>query len=128
MMKIPSQKKDELSSNSGKSPFTNIRYYIFIALLFLYSGTEKSINGWLTIYLDSLGVMNSITPQDILSIFWIAIILGRLISAGIYFGIFPCRYISNRCSQCQGFICRDDSHSCICRVVNYYSLFDTPHD
>lgn len=82
-MNIPSQKKDELSSNSGKSPFTNIRYYIFIALLFLYSGTEKSINGWLTTYLDSLGVMNSITPQDILSIFWIAIILGRLISAGI---------------------------------------------
>lgn len=83
MMKIPAQKKDETTGKPVKPPFTNIRYYIFMAILFLYVGTENSINGWLTTYLDDLGVMKRITPQDILSIFWVAIIFGRLISAGI---------------------------------------------
>lgn len=83
MMKIPAQKKDEATGKPVKPPFTNIRYYIFMAILFLYVGTENSINGWLTTYLDDLGVMKRITPQDILSIFWVAIIFGRLISAAI---------------------------------------------
>ena len=83
MMNVPSQEKDEATGKPVKPPFKNIRYYIFMVLLFLYVGAENSINGWLTTYLDNLGVMTRITPQDILSIFWVAIILGRLISAGI---------------------------------------------
>ncbi|MFY9176636.1 MAG: MFS transporter [Caldicoprobacterales bacterium] len=83
MMKVPEQKKDEDSSKAVKPPFTNIRYYIFMAILFLYVGTENSINGWLATYLNNLNVMTRMTPQDMLSMFWVAIILGRLISAGI---------------------------------------------
>ena len=82
-MSVPSQKKDGTTGKPAKPPFRNIRYYLFMALLFLYVGSENSINGWLVTYLDNLGIMTGIKPQDVLSIFWIAIILGRLISAAI---------------------------------------------
>ncbi len=84
IMPVPVHHRDKKNiGKSSKLPFTNIRYYLFMALLFLYVGTENSINGWIVTYLDELGIMNKINPQDILSIFWVAIILGRLISAVI---------------------------------------------
>lgn len=81
MMRVPAQKKDQATGRPAKPPFSNIRYYIFMALIFLYVGSENSINGWIVTYLDSVDTMTGIRPQDVLSIFWVAIILGRFTSA-----------------------------------------------
>lgn len=80
IMEVPAHRKGKTNKKLDKGPFTDIRYYIFTALLFLYVGTENSISGWMVTYLDNLGPMTKIKPQDVLSIFWAAIILGRLIS------------------------------------------------
>ncbi|HZJ82210.1 MAG TPA: MFS transporter [Clostridia bacterium] len=84
IMPIESTKKDENEDNKGGIPFSNIRYYIFMLLLFLYVGSENSINGWMVTYLQELNIFSTIGPQDVLSIFWVAIIAGRLLNAAIH--------------------------------------------
>lgn len=80
-MPLQSKYKGKKTVESPQNPFRNMRYYIFAGLLFMYVGTESSINGWLTTYLSDVVVLSAVSPQDVLSIFWVTTIIGRLISA-----------------------------------------------
>jgi FHS family glucose/mannose:H+ symporter-like MFS transporter len=80
-MPLQSGQRNKGDVNSAQNPFYNVRYYIFAGLLFMYVGTESSINGWLTTYLSDVVVLKKVSPQDVLSIFWVATIAGRLLSA-----------------------------------------------
>ncbi|MGI6707314.1 MAG: MFS transporter [Clostridia bacterium] len=78
-----------MDGHSPGSFLRNPRFYLFMAILFLYVGTENSINGWLVTYLTDARTLRGISPQDVLSLFWVAIILGR----------FLISYVSGRFSR-----------------------------
>ncbi|MGI6538850.1 MAG: MFS transporter [Caldicoprobacterales bacterium] len=59
----------------------DIRFYVFMLLLFSYVGSENSVNGWLTTYLLDTGIADELFAQRILSLTWLAVIAGRLSSA-----------------------------------------------
>ncbi len=59
----------------------NIRYYVFMFILFFYVGAETGINNWVITYLDKMGIVSGAISQNFLSIFWVLMIVGRLGSA-----------------------------------------------
>jgi len=77
-IETPVRDKDRNGQSSGAF-LRNPRFYLFMAILFLYVGTENSINGWLVTYLTDARTLRGISPQDVLSLFWVAIILGRFL-------------------------------------------------
>ncbi len=68
--------------------FSNIQYYIFMLILFFYVGVESIINGWLVTYFSDLNILDEVGAQTVLSIFWIGLIVGRLITS------YLARYLS----------------------------------
>lgn len=88
-MSISSPKDDRKEQKTSFEFLSNIRYFIFLGILFFYVGTENSINGWLVTYLVDSGIISDAASQNTLSAFWIAVIIGRLITA----------YISSRVSK-----------------------------
>lgn len=83
LMPIKSQKMQRERKYVSTAFWLNKRYYIFMAILFLYVGTENSINGWMVTYLSETHVLKIMTPQSLLAIFWLAIIAGRFLNAYI---------------------------------------------
>ena len=68
---------------------TDIRFFIFMGILFFYVGTESSINGWLVTYLINTNLLSEGGAQSLLSGMWIVVIVGRL----------TCAYISTKFSN-----------------------------
>ena len=64
--------------------FSNIQYYIFMLILFFYVGVESIINGWLVTYFSDLNILDEVGAQTVLSIFWIGLIVGRLITSYLH--------------------------------------------
>lgn len=56
-------------------------FYIVAFILFFYLGVENCINGWFVTYLQSTGIMNEQFATNMVSITWITIMLGRLVTA-----------------------------------------------
>lgn len=55
----------------------DIRFYIFMLILFFYVGSESIVNGWLTTYLLDTGIADEYSARALLSITWFAVIIGR---------------------------------------------------
>ncbi len=71
----------ETQSKKGKISFAflnDVRFYIFMLILFFYVGSESIVNGWLTTYLLDTGIADEYSARGLLSITWFAVILGRL--------------------------------------------------
>lgn len=82
-MPLPAVKQRD-KTEDGKISFDffrHARYFLFMAILFFYVGTENSVNGWAVTYLVDAGLLSDTFAQNILSTLWIAIIAGRLLCA-----------------------------------------------
>jgi fucose permease len=56
-------------------------FYIMGFLLFLYLGLENCVNGWFVTYFKSMGIMSSAYATNLVSITWVMVMLGRLLTA-----------------------------------------------
>jgi MFS transporter, FHS family, glucose/mannose:H+ symporter len=75
------QKEGQTQKVSVKSIMKNWQLYVFMAILFFYVGSESAFNGWLVTYLvNGLG-FSQVLAQNILSIMWVVIIVGRYINS-----------------------------------------------
>lgn len=56
-------------------------FYVFGFLLFFYLGVENCVNGWFVTYFKSMGIMSDTYANTLVSITWIMIMGGRLLTA-----------------------------------------------
>jgi fucose permease len=74
----------DMKQEKGRIPlafFKDPRFYVFMLILFFYVGSETSVNGWLTTYILDTGTADEFFAQRVLSITWLAVIIGRLACA-----------------------------------------------
>lgn len=56
-------------------------FYVFGLLLFFYLGVENCVNGWFVTYFKSMGIMSASYANTLVSITWIMVMCGRLLTA-----------------------------------------------
>lgn len=56
-------------------------FYIMGLLLFLYLGLENCVNGWFVTYFKSMGIMSDTYATNLVSVTWVMVMLGRLLTA-----------------------------------------------
>ena len=66
-----------------KSFYLNPTFYVMGLLLFLYLGLENCVNGWFVTYFKETGIMDDTYATNLVSITWIMVMLGRLMTAKI---------------------------------------------
>lgn len=75
---VPSKKGTAAASHSFlRCP----DFYIIAFLLFFYLGMENCINGWFVTYLQSTGIMSETFATNLVSVTWVVIMIGRLVTA-----------------------------------------------
>ena len=84
-IKIENKKSDKSHSSSSKSEETNFWkspvFYSCGLLLFLYLGLENCVNGWFVTYFKNMNIMSPSYATNLVSITWIMVMLGRLLTA-----------------------------------------------
>lgn len=68
-------------AHDSKAFLKNIDFYIIGLLLFFYLGAENCVNGWFVTYFKSTGIMSDTYATNLVSITWLVIMLGRLVTA-----------------------------------------------
>lgn len=72
------------SKDSGSLDFLKNSDFLCIAfVLFFYLGIENSINGWFVTYLQNTGIMSTTFATNMVSVTWLMIMAGRLVTAKI---------------------------------------------
>ena len=66
-------------------------------LLFLYLGLENCVNGWFVTYFKSMDIMSSTYATNLVSVTWIMVMLGRLLTAKISSKVDKNKLISGYC-------------------------------
>ena len=67
-----------------QTTITDVDFFVgFAVLAFLYIGVEVSYGGWIFTYLLRSGLGDEATAYKITSLFWLAVMFGRLISIGL---------------------------------------------
>ena len=70
---------------SGEQPskafYRNPVFYMMGILLFLYLGLENCVNGWFVTYFKSMGIMSAAYATNLVSVTWVMVMLGRLLTA-----------------------------------------------
>ena len=75
----------------------NSIFYIMGFLLFLYLGLENCVNGWFVTYFKSMDIMSSTYATNLVSVTWIMVMLGRLLTAKISSKVDKNKLISGYC-------------------------------
>ena len=73
--------QQENKEQSKETFYKNPVFYIMGFLLFLYLGLENCVNGWFVTYFKSMGIMSSAYATNLVSVTWIMVMLGRLLTA-----------------------------------------------
>ncbi len=78
--------KNDANKEAGKDderkPFYKSGlFYIMGLLLFLYLGLENCVNGWFVTYFKSMGIMSDTYATNLVSVTWVMVMLGRLVTA-----------------------------------------------
>ena len=95
---LESKKTKENASDSKAKPFyKNSIFYIMGFLLFLYLGLENCVNGWFVTYFKSMDIMSSTYATNLVSVTWIMVMLGRLLTAKISSKVDKNKLISGYC-------------------------------
>ncbi len=79
--KEDSQLKDHKKDKRRKPFYKSAVFYIMGLLLFLYLGLENCVNGWFVTYFKSMEIMSTAYATNLVSITWIMVMLGRLLTA-----------------------------------------------
>ncbi len=74
-------KKSERVSERAKPFYKSSVFYIMGLLLFLYLGLENCVNGWFVTYFKSMGIMSETYAANLVSVTWVMVMLGRLVTA-----------------------------------------------
>ncbi len=70
--------------NEGAKPFyKQPLFYCMGFLLFLYLGLENCVNGWFVTYFKSMGIMSDSYATNLVSVTWVMVMLGRLLTAAL---------------------------------------------
>ena len=75
------QSKENREDKQQKPFYKSVVFYIMGLLLFLYLGLENCVNGWFVTYFKSMGIMSDTYATNLVSITWIMVMLGRLLTA-----------------------------------------------
>lgn len=95
---LESKKAKENASDSKAKPlYKNSIFYIMGFLLFLYLGLENCVNGWFVTYFKSMDIMSSTYATNLVSVTWIMVMLGRLLTAKISSKVDKNKLISGYC-------------------------------
>lgn len=73
--------KTETASKETKPFYRSGLFYIMGLLLFLYLGLENCVNGWFVTYFKSMGIMSDTYATNLVSVTWVMVMLGRLLTA-----------------------------------------------
>lgn len=76
-------KKSEVTGREDRSFMKSVDFYAAGFLLFLYLGVENCVNGWFVTYFKSMGIMNDAYATNLVSVTWVMVMLGRLLTAKI---------------------------------------------
>lgn len=71
----------ESDKESVKPFYKSSVFYIMGLLLFLYLGLENCVNGWFVTYFKSMGIMSETYAANLVSVTWVMVMLGRLVTA-----------------------------------------------
>lgn len=74
-------KESAKAAEGSKDFYRNPVFYIMGILLFLYLGLENCVNGWFVTYFKSMGIMSTAYATNLVSITWVMVMLGRLLTA-----------------------------------------------
>lgn len=73
-------------AKQGQNPLRFLRdpnFYLFFFILFFYVGSENGLNSWVPTFLSEQGLFSLEQAQTLLSVFWVVMIIGRLLVASI---------------------------------------------
>jgi fucose permease len=77
--------------------YKNPIFYIMGFLLFLYLGLENCVNGWFVTYFKSMGIMSDAYATNLVSVTWVMVMLGRLLTAKLSTKIHKNKLIFSYC-------------------------------
>lgn len=78
------QKADRETDSRGKLWFLKKKtFWVITFLVFFYMGLENCVNGWFVTYLQDSGAMSAALASSMVSVTWVMIVLGRLVTAQI---------------------------------------------
>jgi fucose permease len=101
MMKLDynfAEKKIDTNASSKESAYyKNPVFYIMGFLLFLYLGLENCVNGWFVTYFKSMGIMSDAYATNLVSVTWVMVMLGRLLTAKLSEKIHKNKLIFSYC-------------------------------
>lgn len=85
LMPLEETDKEEKSKakESNMAFLKSIDFYIIGLILFFYLGAENCVNGWFVTYFKSRGIMSDAYATNLVSITWLVIMIGRLLTAYI---------------------------------------------
>lgn len=116
-----------IKKSNGKEHYGNRIFYIGAFLLFFYMGVENSINGWVVTYFKDSGIMSTSNAQIMLSLTWLFIILGRLITGYLSEKKIEKRIVILICSAVSAVLCfillRSTDSKIITVVISIFSFF-----
>lgn len=72
-------KKDQSSANRSYSK--SLDFYVIGLILFFYLGLENCVNGWFITYFKDTGIMSDELATNLVSYTWLAVMMGRLMTA-----------------------------------------------
>lgn len=73
------QPEDDMPES--KPFYKSTLFYVMGLLLFLYLGLENCVNGWFVTYFKSMGIMSDTYATNLVSVTWVMVMLGRLLTA-----------------------------------------------
>lgn len=88
----------------------NLDFYFVGLLLFFYLGVENCVNGWFVTYFKGIGIMGDTYATNLVSVTWIIIMMGRLVTG----------YFSKKISKYKIMLI-----NCICTVIFFVLLIST---
>lgn len=109
-MPLENKKEEAKQKTTEKISFNNIDFYIVGFILFFYLGAENALNGWFVTYFKSTGIMSDTYATNLVSITWVMILVGRLMTA----------YISNKISKQKLILI-----NCVCTAACFVLLVST---
>lgn len=103
------QNKNEISKSENR--FLRSPDFFFCGLiLFFYLGVENCVNGWFVTYFKGIGIMSDTYATNLVSVTWVIIMIGRLVTG----------YVSKKISKYKIMLI-----NCTCTVLFFLLLIST---
>lgn len=75
--------KQKNNNEENHSYFKSVDFYVIGLVLFFYLGLENCVNGWFVTYFKSTKIMSDTYATNLVSVTWVAVMIGRLVTASL---------------------------------------------